>query len=32
MRLPIQAVWSRVKNYMDTVNKYSDVEFKSHFR
>ncbi|XP_018361569.1 PREDICTED: putative nuclease HARBI1 [Trachymyrmex cornetzi] len=31
MRLPIQ-VRPRVKNYMETVNEYSDIEFKSHFR
>lgn len=30
--LPIQVVRSRIKNYIDTVNKYSDKEFKSHFR
>lgn len=30
--LPIQVVRPRIKNYIDTVNKYSDEEFKSHFR
>lgn len=29
--LPIQ-IRPRVKNYMNTVNEYSDMEFKSHFR
>jgi len=29
---PIQTVRPRIKNYMDTINEYSDAEFKSHFR
>ncbi|XP_018311308.1 putative nuclease HARBI1 isoform X2 [Mycetomoellerius zeteki] len=29
---PIQAVQLHVKNYVDTVKEYSDVEFKRHFR
>lgn len=28
----IQTVRPRIKNYMDTISEYSDVEFKSHFR
>lgn len=29
--LPIQ-VRPRIKNYIDTINEYSDIEFKTHFR
>lgn len=29
--LPMQTVRPRIKNYMDTINQYSDMEFKSHF-
>jgi len=32
IELSIQTVRPRIKNYMDTINEYSDAEFKSHFR